>query len=171
MRLICPSCGAIHSAESWMNDSLTRQCLIIVAGLPWEVSRRCLSYLALFRPVTRGLAWSKALRLLSELQDLVRAPQIQWERKAARPNSVTAWGLAMERMIEKPPKRLPVTSHGYLRSVAYEIADDMDKTAERRRPVERRQDTGGDFKQVSQADMKAITDAVFKKKRRIQPKR
>jgi len=33
-------------------------------------------------------------------------------------------------MIECPPKRLPVKSHGYLRSVAYEIADEMDRKRE-----------------------------------------
>jgi hypothetical protein len=36
----------------------------------------------------------------------------------------------MERMIEHPPKRLPLKTHGYLRSVAYEICDDLDKQRE-----------------------------------------
>ncbi|MBW2607714.1 MAG: hypothetical protein JRD05_08775 [Deltaproteobacteria bacterium] len=55
---------------------------------------------------------------------------IQWDKKVARPNSAYAWGMAMERMIENPPRRLPLKSHGYLRSVAYEIADDMDRKKE-----------------------------------------
>jgi hypothetical protein len=38
--------------------------------------------------------------------------------------------MAMERMIEHPPKRLPLKSHGYLRSVAYEIADEADRKVE-----------------------------------------
>jgi hypothetical protein len=132
MRLICPSCGAIHSAESWANDVDTRQCMIMVADLPGEVSRRCLNYLALFRPGTRALIWSKALRLLKDLSDLVRAPEVMWEKKPSRPNTVMVWALALDRVIEHPPKRLPLTSHGYLRAIAWEIADEMDRGNESR---------------------------------------
>ena len=131
MKLICPSCGATNSAESWVNDAIARQCLKIVGGLPDAVSQRCLSYISLFRSDTgKGLAWSKALRLLSELQDEVRAPFIQWEKKVARPNSAVAWGNAMERVICRPPKTLPLKSHGYLKAIAYEICDEMDKKNE-----------------------------------------
>ncbi|MDA8140380.1 MAG: hypothetical protein M0036_17170 [Desulfobacteraceae bacterium] len=42
MRLTCPSCGAAHSAEGWTNDAQARQCLLLVAELPSEVSRRAL---------------------------------------------------------------------------------------------------------------------------------
>lgn len=128
MRLICPSCGAMHSAESWQNDSIVRQCIKLIGELPHAVSMRFPSYLALFRPSkTHGLAWAKALRLLSELQEQISLPYIQWEGKAARPNTSMAWAQAMERIIDHPPKSLPLKSHGYLRATAYEIADEMDK--------------------------------------------
>lgn len=134
MRLVCPSCGAVASAEAWPADADARQCLRIVAELPWEVSRRSLQYLALFRPQTgRGLAWSKALRLLSELAELVKTEYIQWQRQPARPGSAQAWSMAMERVIEKPPRRLPLKSHGYLRAIAYEIADELDRGNEQRK--------------------------------------
>lgn len=128
MRLICPSCGACHSAESWQNDPQARQCLILIGEMPHAVSIRCTAYLSLFRPsIARGLAWSKVLRLLSDLQEQISAPFIQWEGKAARPNASMAWAQAMERIIDHPPKSLPLKSHGYLRATAYEIADEMDK--------------------------------------------
>ncbi|MCD4761036.1 hypothetical protein K8R42_04015, partial [bacterium] len=38
----------------------------------------------------------------------------------------------MEKMIGFPPKRLPLKSHGYLKSVAYEIADDIDRHREKK---------------------------------------
>jgi len=38
----------------------------------------------------------------------------------------------MEKMIGFPPKRLPLKSHGYLKSVAYEIADDLDRNHEKK---------------------------------------
>jgi len=131
MKLICPSCGAVHSVEAWVSDGQIRQCLLIVAELPEEVSRRALPYLSLFRPGSgRGLVWSKTLRLLSELNELVRAPFVDWDRKPARPNSARAWAMAMERIIERPPKQIPLTSHGYLRKVAYELADELDRANE-----------------------------------------
>lgn len=133
MRLICPSCAAVHSADAWKSDADARQCLRMVTELPESVSRRCLQYIAFFRPGSgRALRWAKALRLLSEVKDLVDAPHVQWDRNPARPNSARAWGLAMERMIERPPRRLPLTSHGYLRKIAWEIADELDRGTERR---------------------------------------
>ena len=134
MRLICPSCGACHSAESWQNDPQARQCLKIIGELPHAVSIRCLSYLSLFRPAGgRGLPWAKALRLLSEIADHISQSHIQWDGKVARPNSPMAWATAMERIAERPPKSLPLKSHGYLRSIAYEVADEVDRGAEVRR--------------------------------------
>ena len=134
MKLTCPSCGAVHSAEAWANDAQARQCILIVAELPSEVSRRAVGYLSLFRPMSgRGLVWSKALRLLSELKTLVSQAHIQWDKKPARPNLSMAWGEAMERVIQVPPKRLPLKSHGYLTAIAYEIADEMDRSNEVKR--------------------------------------
>lgn len=135
MRLVCPSCGALHSAEAWTADGQARQCLKIVAELPESVSRRVLAYLALFRPTARGLKWSKALRLLAELQQLVREPHIGWEQKPARANDPAAWVQALDQVVENPPKRLPLKTHGYLRAIAYERADELDRAAERRRIV------------------------------------
>jgi hypothetical protein len=105
--------------------------MLLVAQLPEAVSKKSLAYLALFRPGPgRGLIWSKALRLLSELSDRLRDPFIQWDGKPARPNSPVAWAEAMERVIQHPPPRLPLKSHGYLQAIAYEVADAMDQRAE-----------------------------------------
>lgn len=140
MKLICPSCGATHSAEAWSSDADARQCIKIVGELPWDISRRVLAYLALFRPASpasdglrrdKGLRWAKALKLLHELSGLVAETSIQWKGKPARPCTAIAWGLAMEKVIENPPGRLPLKSHGYLRAVAWEIADELDRKTER----------------------------------------
>lgn len=132
MKLICPSCAGVHSAEAWVNDPVARQCLKLVGEMPHDVGSRCFAYLALFRPVGKSLQWKKVLRLLSELKDLAAMQYIQWEKRVARPNSARAWGLAMERVVENPPKRLPLKTHGYLRAIAYEIADESDRAHERR---------------------------------------
>lgn len=140
MRLICPSCGAVHSAEAWTNDADARQCLLIVAELPAEVARRALPYLSLFRPegTKRSLAWGKTLRLLHELRQLVIRVHVQWDGKVARPNSAIVWAQALEQIIQRPPKRLPLKSHGYLHSIAYDLADEADRRAEvKRNAIER----------------------------------
>jgi len=135
MRYPCPSCGAMHSIEGWAGNADARQFARINAELPASVARHSLHYLSLFRPRSadgsgRGLIWSKALRLIGELQHLVAQEHLQWKGQPARPVDAAAWGLAMERIIEKPPRKLPLTSHGYLTSIAYDIADEADRARE-----------------------------------------
>lgn len=130
MKLICPSCGAVHSVEAWKNDAIARQCLKLAGEMQHEISRGCFAYLALFRSDGRSLQWKKVLRLLFELKELTTVSHIQWKNQVARPNSAYAWGLALDRVTENPPKGLPLKSHGYLRAIAYEIADEMDRKAE-----------------------------------------
>ena len=72
------------------------------------------------------------MRLLHELRGMVTDPYVQWDRQPARPNSSHAWAQALEKVVQRPPRQLPLTSHGYLRKIAYDIANDMDKYAERR---------------------------------------
>ena len=50
--------------------------------------------------------------------------------KSDRPNSSIAWSRALEQVIQRPPRRLPLETHGYLRRIAYDIADEMDRAAE-----------------------------------------
>ena len=176
MKLVCPSCGAIHSAEGWSTDADARQCLRIVTELPTEVSRRTLPYLALFRPGSgRGLTWSKALRLMKELYQLVMEAHIQWKRNPVRLNSVMAWSSAMERVIQNPPRRLPLESHGYLRSVAYDLADEEDRrkevnhnSDERRGQVlnagEAAERSGGDLEPMTMEEMIAIREKNYSKR-------
>ncbi len=99
---------------------------------------------------------------------------ISWEKQVARPNSAHAWGLAMERMIEKPPKGLPLKSHGYLRAIAYDIADEMDKQREVKKNRDERPTSNvqhrtsnekADLKRMTAGDMKAIRRKNMKGKR------
>jgi hypothetical protein len=131
MRLVCPECGALASATAWANDASVRQFLKIALELPWAISSRALPYIALFRPsVKRGLAWDKSLRLIGELAELSRETHIQWDGKPARPVFAEIWGQALEAIIQRPPRKLPLASHGYLKSIAYDLADESDRRRE-----------------------------------------
>ena len=147
MRLVCPSCGACHSAEAWLHEEEARAAMAVAVELPRGVGRWALAYLALFRPQTadrgpRALGWKRVRRVLEEIRDLVAAPEIAWAQKAARPNSPEVWARAMEQMCCHPPSRLPLKNHNYLRTIAYDLADEMDKARERAGGGRRTEDRG-----------------------------
>ncbi len=133
MKLICPSCGAVHSIEAWQNDAVARQCLKLAGEMQHAISSRCFAYLALFRPPARSLAWKKVLRLLYEIQVLAISGHIQWDRRPARPCTQKIWGQALEKIVENPPRRLPLKTHGYLKSIVYDLADETDRHKEVKR--------------------------------------
>lgn len=120
MRLICPSCGAIASAEAWENDAAARQALDVVTRLPGVVQSRVLPYLGLFRQGGRGLTWTRALRLLQQLQDMVESGTVRWEGGELRPCPPTVWAAALDAVLARRPKGLK--NHNYLRHVAWEMA-------------------------------------------------
>lgn len=134
MKLTCPSCGAIHSAEAWENDADARVCLGIVAKMHKAISPLALIYLGFFRPASgRGLQWKKALRLLQEFTDLATAPEIGWKKNRVLRNKPEYWARAVERMIARPPSDLPLDTHNYLRAIAYGIAKDESVEVEQNR--------------------------------------
>lgn len=148
MKLVCPSCGAVHSAEAWTSNADMRQLVGIISGMPTSVARNVLAYIALFRPPVpetdkgyRGLSWGRALRLAGEIDRLVKETHISWKHKPARPIDAARWGMGIERVISNPPRDLPLTHHNYLRSIAYGMADDADRTAEVRRNQSERDGT------------------------------
>lgn len=164
MKLVCPSCGAACAAEAWANDAEARQALKIAAELPESVSRRAIGYMALFRPMTgRGLKWATVLKHLAELERLVREPFVQWEQRPARPNDSRFWGQAMERLIECPPKKLPLKSHGYMRAIVYEIADDSDREKEKQtiaagKPLPQKHRGDSTLPQISADEMRRVRE-------------
>ncbi|WP_028314685.1 hypothetical protein [Desulfatibacillum aliphaticivorans] len=134
MKMVCPSCGAIHSAEAWENDADARQCLGIVAKMNKAVAPVALSYLGFFRPASgRGLQWKKALRLIQELNSLAMAAEIGWKNNRVLQNRPEIWARAIERMIARPPSDLPLDSHNYLRAIAYSIAKEESVIIEKER--------------------------------------
>lgn len=132
MILVCPSCGATHSAEAWENDLVARKTLAAQATLPREVSAVLLPYLALFRPDKRALSWSRTLKVMAELAALVAPGWVQVQGKPARECPPRVWAQGMEQMVERSATlQRPLKNHNYLRLVVWQLADQVDAGRER----------------------------------------
>jgi len=131
MRLTCPGCGTIGSIEAFTVDEHAKRALVAVTRLPGDIPLQVLGYLALFRPgADRGLTWKRVEKLVEELCTLTRCGTVQWRGKVARPAPASVWVEALKRIADRPPKQLPLKSHGYLTSIAYDLADEADRSAE-----------------------------------------
>ena len=132
MILVCPSCGATHSAEAWENDMNARKAFAARATLPIEVSAALLPYLALFRPDKRALSWSRSLKVMQELAALIAPGWVQVQGKPARECPPSIWAAGMAQMVERSATlQRPLKNHNYLRQVVWQLADQADAGRER----------------------------------------
>lgn len=146
MRLICPCCGALVSAEAFRNETTVRQFIGVLEQLPGRVRDLALPYLGLFRRAggrdagacgSRGLAWPRALRILADLKALVEPGTVHWEGGEERPCPPHVWAAALDAVLARRPKALE--NHNYLRRVAWEEAEKLAAHVERGREQQRRQ--------------------------------
>ena len=132
MKLICPSCGATASAESWINDANCRETLLVISRLASPLPKATLGYISLFRPGQQALTWKKALRLAQEIESLTGKGYVHVQGKVDRPCPPRIWAQAMEQMVERRNSlSLPLPKgHVYLCKVAWDLADQTDAAAE-----------------------------------------
>lgn len=165
MKTVCPSCGAVNSLEGLLTDADARLCMKTLSEIPSPALRWVLPYIALFRGTSgRVLQWRRVLTLLTELRDMVISSHVQRGHGAARPNSAVFWAEAMERMVTMPPSRLPLTSHGYLSAMVYDVADKQDRATEiehNKRPIERSRSEPG--KAMTPERMKELKEKALAK--------
>jgi len=132
MKLVCPGCGLTASAELWADDAATRQALALILGLPGPVREQTLSYLGLFRPAKRALAWSRVRSLATALRDLTSRREITWKNQPPRPVTPELWAQGMRQMIETKRGQDRFDSHGYLTAIVYDLANKADAERESR---------------------------------------
>jgi hypothetical protein len=157
MRLICPSCGAIASADAWQNDAIIRNFIEMAFKLPGSVQIRTLPYLGLFRQGTKALPWRRALTLAKSLRDLTEQETVHWQVGPTRPVTPEIWGRAMEATIASNPKGLK--NHNYLRHVAWELAAELAAKAETDREASRKRrsrESDAEPEPLSEANRRAI---------------
>lgn len=129
MRLICPSCGAEASLEAWQNDATFRQLVDVISKLPGPVASRTPAYLGLFRRGKRGLTWQRALRIASDLLDLVGPGTVHWDNEEERPAPAQHWAAALDIVLARRPTALE--DHNYLRKICWQEARGLAAEAER----------------------------------------
>lgn len=150
MKLICPACGAIASAESWMNDTDCREALSVISRLPSPLPKSVLGYLSLFRPGTKALSWKKALRLAQEIEVLNSKGYVKVQGCVDRNCPASIWARAMEQMVEQRAGLSTLPNHNYLRKVAYDLADKADYLGEKKQYVAAAARTNSPAPQVSE---------------------
>lgn len=135
IRGICPECGMSADLAAFVSQGENNQALAAALEIPSTLGPRVIRYLGLFRPPSRALAGTKAVRLLTELRDTIASGRID-RKGVSRPAPVGVWATALDQLLERPPSKLPLTGHGYLFEIVAGVADKAD--AERERAAEER---------------------------------
>ncbi len=139
MRLRCPLCRGVCSAEAWDDDPDIQRFVKLTSALPADMQTVTWEYLAMFRPASsQSLRWRRAANLMQGLTVEIRKNHVQWKRKPARPANPGIWKTALEQITACPPEDLPLTNHTYLRSIVYTHANKIDREAETQRNTSER---------------------------------
>lgn len=160
MKLTCPACGAVASAEAWENDMDARRAMQAIVGLPREVGIECFGYLSLFRPSQRALGWKAALRLVQELDALVASGHVQVQGKPARPAPAIVWAQAMRQMAaQRDSISRPMRNHNYLRQIVWQLADQADARRERQHEQDERSGAARAERQYERQEQVELSEA------------
>lgn len=165
MKAPCQFCGAMNDVFGMLNASNYRESVRVISEMPCGVHSLAIKYLAFFQTESgRAIPVEKSLRLMNELKILAVEAFIQYDNKPARKNFVSAWVKGLETILERPPRRLPLENHNYLRKIVWDILNDEDKKEERKRnEAERkheiRKDDGKEEQLMTFAEFKALKDS------------
>ena len=115
MEIRCPSCGAQMSLDTIIDNDAAAQALQLALSIT-PLGKMLVRYIALFRPASRKLSWSRVAALLGELMPAIEAQRIERDGKVYdAPHDV--WCAAIEQMLvarDNGKLQLPMKSHGYL---------------------------------------------------------
>ena len=118
MQIRCPSCGAEMSLDTIIDNDAAATALTLALSIT-PLGKYIVRYLAMFRPSTRKLSWSRVATLLGELMPAIESQRIERDGKVYdAPHAV--WCTAIEAMLvtrDNGKIQLPIKSHGYLYEV------------------------------------------------------
>lgn len=121
----CPRCAYKAPILCFYQEARDGRILEAYAKLPTQVQTHYFTYLSLFRPASgTAMQTDKAARLTTELGDLVAKGYISKKGQVDRSAAPRIWAMAMEKMMEQVGGlTLPITTHGYLRTIVYDLAN------------------------------------------------
>jgi hypothetical protein len=121
----CPRCAYKAPILCFYQEAKDGRILAAYAKLPGQVQVHYFGYLSLFRPASgTAMQSAKAARLTLELADEVAKGFISRQGQVDRSAAPRIWGMAMEQMMERSGSlTLPVKTHGYLKTIVYDIAN------------------------------------------------
>lgn len=139
----CPACNAQMSLDVLLGHQGARDAILALAYLhPGEkLVGTAVRYLALFAPAKQTMRFDRIAALLNELGELIRPARIEHQGRSW-PAPMDYWLTAMEEMLANRERlRLPLTSHGYLKSIVAGMGDRANAEADRRREASARGET------------------------------
>lgn len=128
----CPRCAFKAPIVSFYQEAKDGRVILAFAKLPAGVQSNYFQYLSLFRPGSGcAMQSAKAERLTLELAEETNRGHVSQKGKVDRPCPPHIWSRAMEQMLERAGGlTLPVKTHGYLKTIAWDLANKEDAANE-----------------------------------------
>lgn len=141
MHLTCPSCHDRFPIAAGFLDDDGKRLAALLADMEPVLGRAVIGYLRLFKPARQGLRIARAVKLVRDLNELVRVGSVCRDERGGvrRPATPAMWAEGIEQMLaESAGLTLPLTNHRYLRAIVYGLADKADADRERQREADLR---------------------------------
>ena len=141
MHVTCPSCHEPFPIAAGFLEADGKRLAALLAEMEPVLGRAVLAYLRLFKPAKQGLRTSRAVKLVAELDALVREGTVCRDERGGvrRPATPATWAQGIEQLLQQTERlTLPLANHHYLRAIVYGIADQADAAAERLRETNKR---------------------------------
>ncbi len=141
MQLTCPTCHDRFPIAAGFLDDDGKRLAAQLAGMEPVLGRAVIGYLRLFKPAKQGLRSARAVKIVAELEALVRTGSVCRDERGGvrRPATPDTWAAGIEQMLAEADKlTLPLGNHNYLRAIVYSLADKADAAGERQREADKR---------------------------------
>jgi hypothetical protein len=131
--IACPCCNVMMPLEAWIAHAATREAFLALASLhpsqrlPMTVMR----YIGLFSPLKQNLRWERIADLMVEIKDLIAAGTVGVKHQTL-PAPLEYWLMGMEECLARRDRlTLPLSSHGYLKTIVAGYSNKAEAGAEK----------------------------------------
>ncbi len=136
----CTACGSRQPIAAGFEGEDGKRLAVLFGDMPPVLARAVIEYLGLFKPPKTALRTATAVKRVQELMALIKEGSVTKDGRTGvrRPASPELWAVAIETMVtQRQSLTLPLDGHGYLRAVAFGLADKADAQAEQKRETDR----------------------------------